>query len=146
MTAPACLTEVQREARLKLWPTDASSATDAIVDWSAAGLTVRAVRGSKMRLTSALMNEVAAALQFPHYFGENWAALDECLADMEWLMPSKAIVVVIREAEQVLADESVEQLAAFVARCATRQTSTASPSRSARSGIARPSHFMSCSK
>jgi hypothetical protein len=115
MTAPACLTEVQREARLKLWQTDVAAAAEAAADWLAAGLTVRTLRGAKMRSTSALMDEVSAALQFPHYFGDNWAALDECLADMEWLLPSKGIVLIVRDAELVLVDEDVEGLEAFVA-------------------------------
>src|SRR4051794_17109325 len=115
MTTTARLTEVQHEPRLTLWPTDAAAAAAAAANWSDAGLTVRTVRGTKMRSTAALMNEVSAALQFPHYFGENWAALDECLADMEWLLPSKGIVLVVRDAEQVLVNEDAEELEAFVA-------------------------------
>ena len=114
MTVPGCLTEVQRDARLKLWTIEAGAAADAALGWLEAGLTVRTVRGAKMRSTVALMDEVAAALQFPHYFGGNWAALDECLADMEWLLPSKGIVLVVRDAGQVLVDDLVEELEAFV--------------------------------
>jgi hypothetical protein len=33
----------------------------------------------------ALLRTVAKGLRFPAYFGMNWAALDECLADLEWL-------------------------------------------------------------
>jgi hypothetical protein len=115
MTTPAFLTEVQREARLKLWASDVAAAAEGAAEWLEAGLTVRMIRGAKMRSTSALMDEISAALQFPHYFGENWAALDECLADMEWLLPSKGIVLVVRQAEQVLVEEELEELEAFVA-------------------------------
>ena len=42
-------------------------------------LAIRVVRGNKMRRLDDLYNEFAAAFQFPDYFGENWAAFDECL-------------------------------------------------------------------
>ena len=32
-----------------------------------------------------LLRHIAAELKFPDYFGFNWAALDECLADLSWL-------------------------------------------------------------
>lgn len=115
MTTLGCLTEVQRDARLKLWTIDAAAAAESAAEWQEAGLTVRTVRGAKMYSTVTLMNEVSAALQFPHYFGENWAALDECLADMEWLLPCKGIVFFVRDAELVLVDEGAEALEAFVA-------------------------------
>lgn len=114
MTVPAYLTEVQREPCLRLWATEAAAVAETAANWSEAGLIVRTVRGTKMRSISTLMDEVSAALQFPHYFGENWAALDECLADMEWLLPAAGIVLVVVGAELVLVDEDAEQLEAFV--------------------------------
>jgi RNAse (barnase) inhibitor barstar len=46
--------------------------------------------------------ELADALQFPEYFGHNWDALEECLADLEWL-PAKGYVLLFTEAECILA-------------------------------------------
>ncbi len=66
-------------------------------------LTFRLVRGRKMRTVDGLFNEFSAALQFPNYFGENWAAFDECLGDLDWL-PARGIVVLISEPDQVLVD------------------------------------------
>jgi hypothetical protein len=82
--------------------------------WVDSALTVRLVRGLKMLRTPALMDEVSAAMQFPYYFGANWAALDECLADLEWLRPGAGYVVVAADADAVLRYEP-EALAAFVA-------------------------------
>jgi len=39
-----------------------------------ADLAVRLVRGHKSRAVDGLFDEFAAALQFPYYFGANWAA------------------------------------------------------------------------
>jgi hypothetical protein len=63
-----------------------------------------------MGTVERLFDEFAAALQFPHYFGENWAAFDECFADMDWLPMNVGIVVVILEAELVLADDDKGEL------------------------------------
>jgi RNAse (barnase) inhibitor barstar len=65
------------------------------------GMVARVVRGRKMRSTAALFDEFAAALQFPAYFGENWDALDECLADLSWL-PADRYLIAITAAHEVL--------------------------------------------
>jgi RNAse (barnase) inhibitor barstar len=70
-------------------------------------LAVRTVRGKKMSSPEALFDEFAAALQFPDYFGENWSALDECLADLSWL-PSEGYLLVIRDAASTLASSEAD--------------------------------------
>lgn len=62
-----------------------------------------------MRTRAAMFNEIGAALQFPDYFGENGAALDECLTDLSWL-PAERYVIVVTDAADVLADESLDAL------------------------------------
>jgi RNAse (barnase) inhibitor barstar len=76
--------------------------------WSRAGTTCRVLRGAKMRTEPALFDELAAALQFPDYFGENWAAVDECLTDLEWL-PGNGYLLLLADADQVLADEPADR-------------------------------------
>jgi hypothetical protein len=76
-------------------------------------LAVRVVRGNKMRRLDDLYDEFAAALQFPLYFGENWAAFDECLADLEWL-PAPGYVLLISDAVEVLNAEPEKQFATFI--------------------------------
>jgi hypothetical protein len=73
----------------------------------------RIVRGRKCRGHAALFDEFAAAWQFPPYCGANWAALDECLADLEWL-PARAYVLIVTDAAQLLTDEGPEAFAAFL--------------------------------
>lgn len=65
---------------------------------------VRLIRGSHAQSRRALFDEFAAALQFPCYFGENWNAFDECIADLEWL-PGKAYFITIVDGPLVLREE-----------------------------------------
>jgi RNAse (barnase) inhibitor barstar len=80
---------------------------------SAPDLVVRTVRGNKITTAERLFDEFAAALQFPDYFGENWDALDECLADLSWL-PGTGYVIVVRDAIEVLSKEHSQSLLTLV--------------------------------
>jgi hypothetical protein len=82
--------------------------------WANLGITVRGVRGRKMRTTQALFDEVSAALQFPHYFGENWHAFEDCICDLDWLLPSQGIILLIYGYPQVLADDNPKELSFFI--------------------------------
>jgi hypothetical protein len=83
-----------------------SSLADRVVspESNAVGACVRVVRGEKMRNESQLFDEFAAAWQFPYYFGENWAAFSECLADLSWA-PANRYLTVVRDAECILSEE-----------------------------------------
>ncbi len=93
---------------LYVWVTNPSEAYDRAVALGGAAdkrVAARVLRGRKMRTFAGLCDEVAAALQFPPYFGENADALDECLGDLEWL-PADAYVLVILDAVRVLDGEA----------------------------------------
>jgi hypothetical protein len=69
--------------------------------------------GSETRRVSDLDDDFAAALQFPWYFGENWAAFDECIKDLAWLPAEAGYVVVLTDPLLVLED-SPEDFAVLV--------------------------------
>lgn len=77
-----------------------------------AGFLVKVVHGNKCRDSARLFAELAEAMEFPDYFGHNWDALEECLADLEWL-PAKGYVLVFTDAEQILSDDE-EAFSLFV--------------------------------
>jgi hypothetical protein len=85
---------------------------------------VRRVRGSRCRTANGLFDELAAALQFPAYFGGNWNAVHDMLSDLSWL-PAEAYLLVIEDADEVLADEADEVLAAGLGVLATSAESAA---------------------
>lgn len=77
------------------------------------GLVVRFIRGGKMPTIERMHDEIGAALQFPWYYGENWAALDECISDLEWL-PGKAYILIFTDAEQLLVEEDDKLFGIFI--------------------------------
>lgn len=54
-----------------------------------------------------LFDEFARALDFPDYFGHNWDALEECLADFDWLR-AKGYILLIHDADAVLPEDEEE--------------------------------------
>ncbi len=65
---------------------------------------IRTIRGHKCITASDLHNAVAAALQFPGYYGENWDAMDECLGDLAWL-PGSWYLLYLCRSEVVLPND-----------------------------------------
>jgi hypothetical protein len=110
MTDSFALMKVEVGFRLLLLRGDPQAVGSAVSGWVESGLTARVVRGRKMRTVSGLFDEFAAALQFPLYFGENWSAFDECIADLETLPAGEGYVVVVAEPEQVLADAGADEM------------------------------------
>jgi hypothetical protein len=82
---------------------------DLIQTWGREGLTVRAVRGDKMRALEGVFDEFAAAWQFPLYFGRNKDSFGDCLENLS-PTPGKGFVVVVVNPEEVLADEPAHEL------------------------------------
>ncbi len=71
------------------------------------GLLLKVIKGRHCKTPANLFAEFARALEFPDYFGHNWDALEECLADLEWL-PAKGYILLITDAGRVLPDDEAE--------------------------------------
>ncbi len=80
-----------------------------------------------MRTVEGMFDEMAAALQFPYYFGENWPAFDECLADMDWLPMNVGIVILVYDALEVLTDAAETELAVLVRSVGAAHSSYSEP-------------------
>lgn len=52
------------------------------------------IRGQRCTTKESLFQEFAAALQFPYYFGHNWDAFDECIADLYWISASNYVFLI----------------------------------------------------
>jgi RNAse (barnase) inhibitor barstar len=72
-----------------------------------AGWMLKVVKGRHCKTPTTLFAEFSRALEFPDYFGHNWDALEECLADLEWL-PAKGYILLITDAIHVLANDDAE--------------------------------------
>ena len=71
------------------------------------GLGVFLLDGEQMSSQVELFQEFKVKLQFPEYFGANWNALDECLADLDWL-DRTGYLLVIESGDSVLRNEEAD--------------------------------------
>ena len=68
--------------------------------------------GARMMDQAGLFREFSRSMHFPDYFGSNCDALDECLADLDWLdLPG--YVLLIDSGRLILCEESEELLETF---------------------------------
>lgn len=66
------------------------------------------IRGKRCTDDESLLREFSAAFQFPWYFGMNYAALDECLCDLDWLS-FDGIFLLVDNADCIFAGNKKEQ-------------------------------------
>lgn len=88
---------------------DIEPVEDLVAPVRRAGGVVRRFDGLRMRDAAGLHAEFARELAFPHYYGRNWSALEDCLDDLEWL-PAPAYLLVVESAQDLLADEPDERV------------------------------------
>jgi RNAse (barnase) inhibitor barstar len=67
-----------------------------------AGFAVRTIDGRRAGTKRALLSELARVLEFPKDSGRNWDALEELLADLDWL-PARGYLLILTNADDLLA-------------------------------------------
>jgi len=77
-----------------------------------AGFITRVADGRRCRTKVSLLSELARALEFPEEAAPNWDAVEEGLADLEWL-PGAGYVIGVSHAEDLLS-ESPEDYDIFI--------------------------------
>lgn len=121
------LANVDLELRPLLLRGDTGQVSNAIEGWVSSGLTTRVVRGRKMRCLPSLFDELAAALQFPLYFGENEDAFEECLSEPSAQLVDMGLVLVITDPGDVLLQERPSAALWFGRALATAAKEWATP-------------------
>ena len=77
------------------------------------GSIVRFIRGDKSKTVPDFFDEIAAALQFPLYFGENWNAFYDCIIDLDWTDGS-AYILLVSHSSSLLSDADNEDFEALI--------------------------------
>jgi len=67
------------------------------------GFVSRTIDGRRCRTKAALLDALVHAFSLPAATGRNWDAIEEALADLEWL-PARGYVLIVTEADVLLAD------------------------------------------
>lgn len=70
------------------------------IDTSLESFFIATLNGFRCKTESKMFAEFSNAFMFSDYFGGNWAALDECLNDLDWL-PSEGFLLVIKAPEEI---------------------------------------------
>ncbi|WP_416901277.1 barstar family protein [Micromonospora echinospora] len=65
-----------------------------------------------MEDADGVFEQFSDSLSFPSYFGWNWAALSECLRDLQWL-PAHHYLIVIDDAPRILSAWPEERMELF---------------------------------
>src|SRR5262249_7719886 len=66
---------------------------------------VRTIDGRRASTKRGLLAEFARVFEFPRDSGRNWDALEELLADLEWL-PAEGYLLILTHADELLGDDT----------------------------------------
>lgn len=87
--------------------TDAIAAAARILAYSCVEVDLAEVRDK-----DGLLTALAKALAFPPWFGHNWDALEDCLADMSWC-EAEGYVLILRHADHLHSEAEGDFLTAL---------------------------------
>jgi RNAse (barnase) inhibitor barstar len=73
-----------------------------------AGLAIFRMDIGHTRDKKDFLAHIAKALSFPDWFGGNWDALNDCLADLDWLSTKTGYVLVFEKSEHFAASHKQE--------------------------------------
>jgi RNAse (barnase) inhibitor barstar len=76
-----------------------------------AGWYIAHVDGSKATTLKAFYEQIALALDFPDYFGQNLDSLDELLNDLQWIEEQKIVLFIDHSSEWLSKEKSEERIA-----------------------------------
>ena len=96
--------ELDPEHWLVLVTDDEPAAADRAHVLRGRGPFVAIVQGRRMRTGERMHHELAAAMQFPSYYGENSNAFFDCIRDLSWL-GDVGLVLLVTDASQVLRND-----------------------------------------
>ncbi|TAK46513.1 MAG: barnase inhibitor [Betaproteobacteria bacterium] len=82
----------------------AARAREILAAGRARGLRIARIARTGHGGKSALLHALAAALQFPAWFGGNWDALEDCLTDLSWV-PAPGYLILIEGSGALAHDE-----------------------------------------
>ncbi|MBA4742276.1 MAG: barstar family protein [Azoarcus sp.] len=85
--APENLLELSNDG---LYRCESNRIDTLIAQAQAGGVDVRCIELADCRDKADLLERIAATLAFPAWFGHNWDALADCLADLGWLPDASA--------------------------------------------------------
>src|SRR5262245_19051697 len=101
-----------------------------------AGFVVRTIDGRRGRTKHGLLNELGRALDFPGDSGRNWDAVEEMLADLDWL-PAKGYLLVVTHADELLVEDPDEyQTFIGIVKDVAKEWATPGRGASARAAVA----------
>ncbi|MFW0119346.1 barstar family protein [Rothia sp. P5766] len=78
------------------------------------GYLTAVIDGKRVKTEQDLCQEIGSQMHFPAYYGENWSAMGECLADMDWddspewtLGEIKGGVIIIKNFSDLLSQSTI---------------------------------------